>query len=638
MSVKPGNPDWLEKALAHVSETRVAVFGDFCLDSYWLIDTDDSELSVETGLPLRRVREQRYSLGGAANVVANLAALGVETIKAAGLIGDDLYGGQMQRMLHDLGVDTSGLLTSQRDWQTMAFGKPCIGDEEQNRVDFGGFNEIAKDSIRALMDVLDRIADEVDIVILNQQVPAGVSPPEAIEQINSVIARHPKCHFIVDSRHRPELYEGAMLKINAHEAASFIGQPRDLDERVTAEESRQYAEAIQRKTNRTIFVTRGENGIVVADSSGIREVPGIQVIERVDPVGAGDTTVAALAAALGSGGDSLDAAKLANIAASIIVRKIQTTGTATPEEIRAIGPDPDYVYFPELADDPRRAKHLDGSELEIVRELPAELNLRHAIFDHDGTISTLRQGWEQIMEPVMIRAILGPRYEDADEVLYHKVVDHSRRFIDKTTGIQTLVQMQGLIELVRQFGCVPDDKILDMHGYKAIYNKALLEMVDERVGKLNRGELAPEDFQIKNARLLLERLHAKGVKLYLASGTDEADVIAEAEALGYADLFEERIYGAVGDIKVEAKRVVLERIIRDNNLSGEEFVTLGDGPVEMRECRRRGGVAVGIASDEVRRFGIDPAKRERLIRAGANLIVPDFSQLDRLLDALGLGT
>ena len=94
------------------------------------------------------------------------------------------------------------------------------------------------------------------------------------------------------------------------------------------------------------------------------------------------------------------------------------------------------------------------------------------------------------------------------------------------------------------------------------------------------------------------------------------------------------IFGAVGDPRVEAKRVVLERIIADHRLAGPQFVTFGDGPVESRETRKRDGVAVGVASDEVRRFGLNAEKRTRLIRAGADLIVPDFSQLDLLLHTL----
>jgi hypothetical protein len=106
--------------------------------------------------------------------------------------------------------------------------------------------------------------------------------------------------------------------------------------------------------------------------------------------------------------------------------------------------------------------------------------------------------------------------------------------------------------------------------------------------------------------------------------------------MGYADLFEGRIFGAVGDVKVEAKKVVLERIIRENKLAGHQFMTFGDGPVEMRETRKRGGICVGVASDELRRFGLNPSKRTRLIRAGATLVVPDFSQMPALLRVLQL--
>jgi phosphoglycolate phosphatase-like HAD superfamily hydrolase len=211
-----------------------------------------------------------------------------------------------------------------------------------------------------------------------------------------------------------------------------------------------------------------------------------------------------------------------------------------------------------------------------------------------------------------------------------------RELIDKTTGVQTLVQMQGLLNLVRQTGFVPEHEILDEHGYKALFNHQLLRVVGDRLAKLQRHELEPADFEIKNARALLERLHARGVKLYLASGTDVADVVTEARAMGYADLFEGRIFGAVGDVKVEAKKMVLERIIQENKLSGHEFVTFGDGPVEMRETHKRGGICVGVCSDEVRRFGFNPDKRARLIRGGAGLLVPDFSRMDTLLKLLKL--
>jgi len=627
---------WLDEALARAARARVAVLGDFAIDAYWLIDPDQTERSVETGLAVRKVRRQRYSLGGAGNVAANLAALGVRSVSAVGLIGDDLFGGLMRKMLEDLGVSTAGLLCWGGDWQTPVFSKPCVGDEELNRIDFGAFNSSVPRAQEAIIAQLERAAKAADAVILNQQITSGLSTPEMIERINQVVAAHPRCRFIVDSRGRAELYRGAILKLNAHEAARLAGQPRGLEERVPCDQARRFATTLAARTGQAVFVTRGENGLIVADSDGVEEIPGIQVLERTDPVGAGDTAVAVIAAVLGGGGNPRDAARLANIAASVTVRKLLTTGEASPQEIRAVGPNPDYVYLPELADDPRRARYAGDSEIEVVREAAAARNIRHAIFDHDGTISTLRQGWEGVMEPVMVHAILGPRYQDADEALYHKVLDHVRRFIDKTTGVQTLVQMAGLVELVRQFGCVPEGEILDMHGYKELYNRQLLAMVRARMDKLRRGELDAGDFQIKGAREMLEELRRRGVKLYLASGTDQADVSAEAEALGYAHLFEGRIFGAVGDVKVEAKRVVLEGILRVHGLGGAELATFGDGPVEIRLTRQCGGLAVGIASDEVRRFGPNPVKRARLIRAGADLIAPDFGQRGQILSAMGM--
>jgi phosphoglycolate phosphatase-like HAD superfamily hydrolase len=241
------------------------------------------------------------------------------------------------------------------------------------------------------------------------------------------------------------------------------------------------------------------------------------------------------------------------------------------------------------------------------------------------------------MEPMMVHAILAPQFESADESSYRRVVDRVRDYIDKSTGIQTLAQMQWLAQTVAEFGFVPAHAILDAPGYKRIYNDALMSCVRDRVCKLERGELAVEDFTVKHAVALLRALHAGGVRLYLASGTDQDDVRSEAAALGYADCFEGRIYGASSDVTREAKREVLDRIMRDVGADARHgLVTFGDGPVEIRETRRRGGLAVGVASDEVRRFGGNPTKRARLIRAGADLIVPDFSQLPLLLPLLGI--
>jgi phosphoglycolate phosphatase-like HAD superfamily hydrolase len=210
-----------------------------------------------------------------------------------------------------------------------------------------------------------------------------------------------------------------------------------------------------------------------------------------------------------------------------------------------------------------------------------------------------------------------------------------RDYIDKTTGMQTLAQMKGLVNLVRRFRCVPESEVLDEFGYKKMYNGELSALVNRRIQKLERGELSVSDCTIKNAVEFLNHLHHEGAVLYLASGTDREDLELEADILGYRSLFGDRIYGAVGDVSFEAKRIVLEKILADiGNKIQEKVLTFGDGPVEIRETHKKGGYTIGVASDEVRRYGLNIAKRTRLIEAGADLIVPDYSQMNQLLEIL----
>jgi beta-phosphoglucomutase-like phosphatase (HAD superfamily) len=323
--------------------------------------------------------------------------------------------------------------------------------------------------------------------------------------------------------------------------------------------------------------------------------------------------------------------------AGVTVKKLYITGTASPQEILAVGTDPDYIFRPELAEDPRAARYVDGTEIEVVSELPRGRSVRHAILDFDGTISTLREGWEKIMAPVMIRSILGKGWESVSEDLYRGVQERVHEFIDATTGVQTIVQMNGLVEMVKEMGFVPASDVKDARGYKRDYDKELQTMVDARMARLQSGELSTDDYMIKGSRRLLEALREAGIELFLASGTDEEFVLAEAAALGVDGFFTGRVFGSIGDPKVEAKKVVLERIVSEVGPQAlDGLVTFGDGPVEVRETKKRGSYAVGVASDEPRRFGWNLAKRSRLIRAGADLVTPDFLQWKKLLALLGV--
>ena len=627
----------LQKILGDISTVKIAVVGDFCLDAYWFIDEAMSEISVETNQATRPVRQQRYTLGGAGNVTSNLAALGVKDIRAFGVIGTDPFGAEMVKVMKATGIDPRNLLIQEEVWHTHTYAKPYIDDRELNRVDFGNYNQLSKETADRLIGNLISEIPEVDIVLINQQVPSGIHIEYFKKRLVDVIAQFPQKMFIVDSRNFNDYYTGAIRKMNDTEAARLCGLDKKPDEVVLYSEIVSSANTLYQRYGKPLFITRGSKGSLTIDGSGISEIPGLMILSKVDTVGAGDSYLAGAASTLAAGYDMKIAAQIGSFVAGVTVQKLFQCGTATPEEIMAIGVESDYIFSAELAENPRHAKYLEGTEIEIVNKWDHAPQIEHAIFDHDGTISTLREGWELIMGPMMIKAILGDRFHDADEVLYQKVKERADEFIDKTTGIQTLVQMKGLIGLIHEFGCVPEDKILDEFGYKKIYNDELLEMVKIREAKYTNGELSLEDFTLKNAVPFLQKLHDAGIKLYLASGTDEADVKSEAQGLGYDHLFEGRIYGAVGDINKEAKKIVLDRIL---NLIGEaalgKVVTFGDGPVEMRETNKRGGISIGVASNELRRYGLNESKRKRLIKAGADVIIPDFSQLPQLLNLLNI--
>ena len=630
----------LQELLKNISSVKIAVLGDFCCDAYWFIDEAMSEISVETNQATRPVRQQRYSLGGAGNVTNNLAAIGIKQISAFGVIGTDPFGAEMKKIMIATGIDPTNLLVQEEEWYTHTYAKPYIDDFELNRVDFGNYNVLSKATADKLIDSLIREIPKVDLVIINQQVPSGIHTEYFRKRLVEVIAMFPQKKFIVDSRNFNDYYDGAIRKMNDTEAARLCGLNKKPDEVVLYAEVVAAAKELFAKFGKPLFVTRGSKGSLTIDENGISEVPGLMIMSKVDTVGAGDSYLAGAAGALAAGYSMQEAAGLGALVAGVTVQKLFQCGTATPEEIMHIGETCDFIYHHELAEELRMAKYLGDSEIEIVDPslLHKDVCPKYAIFDHDGTISTLREGWEEIMNPMMIKAILGKNYKEADDALYHKVKSRVAEFIDKTTGIQTLVQMKGLIELVKEFGCVPEEEILDIFGYKKIYNDELLLMVKEREKKLQRAELSLEDFTLKNAVPFLTRLYQAGVKLYLASGTDEEDVKSEAKALGYEYLFEGRIYGAVGDINKEAKKIVLDKILDSiGTTESGQIVTFGDGPVEIRETHKRNGITVGLASNEQRRYGLNAHKRTRLIKAGADIIISDFSQMDQLLELLGIG-
>jgi rfaE bifunctional protein kinase chain/domain len=624
----------IKEILTKIKKVIIAVYGDFCIDAYWLLDPRGSEVSLETGLQAQAVGKHYYSLGGASNVVANIAALEPAAIQVIGAVGDDIFGRELKRQFHDMKVDTEFLVVQKENFDTVTFGKPYLEDKELPRIDFGFFNKRTKETDCQLLEGIAQALKNADVMIVNQQVPGSITNESFIDKANALFEKYSDKIVLLDSRHFGHKFKNIYRKTNDLEAAQLNNADVKLGDVLTLSDVNKYARNLYKQFNKPVFLTRGSRGIITVDSEGLHEVPGIQLLKKLDIVGAGDTVTSALALCLGAGVGPAEASEFANMAAAVTVQKLYQTGTANGSEILEIGKDTDYIYQPELASDQRRACYFKNSEIELCYDSVPFGRVKHAVFDNDGTISALRQGWEQIMAPVMVRAILGDKYDSADETLYHKVKTRVAEYIDKSTGIQTIIQMEALVEMVKEFGIVAEKNILDKFGYKEIYNDALMELVNGRIEKLKSGELDINDYTIKGSLDFVKGLKDKGIKLYLASGTDRDDVIAESKALGYADLFDGGVYGAVGDISKYSKKMVIENIMAENNLQGPELVVFGDGPVEIRESRKRDGIAVGIASDEIRRHGLNIEKRTRLVKAGAHLIVPDFSQHKTLIKLL----
>jgi len=263
--------------------------------------------------------------------------------------------------------------------------------------------------------------------------------------------------------------------------------------------------------------------------------------------------------------------------------------------------------------------------MEIVKYHPRDIQFRHALFDFDGTLSLIREGWQEIMIPYFIEILLETPGAEDKEVIEEIVT----LFVDRLTGKQTIFQCIKLDEEVVLRG----GEKKDPGFYKAEYLRRLTIHTENRIKELREG-CNPQNYLVPGAEQFLKLLKTEGYKLYLASGTDEKDVIAEAKLLGIDKYFGENIFGAKDDMTDCSKQAVIEKIISENNLKGADLVSFGDGFVEIELVAGVGGYSVGVATDEARRKGIDLHKRERLLEAGAALIIPDFSEPEKLVSFL----
>ena len=340
----------LKTILNQFHDQRILVIGDFYLDAYWYIDKVRSTLSLETPWHTNPVVEQRYSPGAAGTVTNNLKALGVGTVYTLGVIGEDGFGGTLLNCLQANGCLTD-FMVQMPNWVTPTYLKPIHRgyegvETEGPRFDIENQSAMQETVETAVIDALQKCIPLVDGIIVGDQMPIenlGVVTNRVREKLCELAVAFPEKIFFADSRTRIGTYRNVIIKPNRFEAKRAV-QPEWDGQEIDMAEAEQCAVVLAEQTQNTVYVTLGENGILVYCEGEFTHIPGIPIDDETDPVGAGDSVSAGLVTTLCSLGvdAAVDAAYIGNLVASITVTKIGTTGTASPTEI--LQRHRDYAY------------------------------------------------------------------------------------------------------------------------------------------------------------------------------------------------------------------------------------------------------------------------------------------------------
>jgi rfaE bifunctional protein kinase chain/domain len=332
----------LRQLLDAFPKLRIGVVGDFFLDAYYDCDPRLNERSLETGRTCYQVVRTRRQAGAAGTVAANLAALGVGRVEAVGFCGDDGEGYELCRAMKGLGLDLGGFFL-RPDRFTPTYGKPCYVDgtrpglpvrEELERLDTKNRRPTPRDLQDQLVAHLEKQLPTWHGAVLLDQVSepnCGVLTSRVRRFLAEQARQRPAQILLADSRQRIGLFRQVMVKPNQFEAARALGLAGRR--RPSPRASAAHARALSRRIGRPVFLTLGERGMLVAQGEQVGHVDAFRVEGPIDPVGAGDSTSAALVAALSAGAGLAEAALLANLAASVTIQQLGTTGTASPAQL-----------------------------------------------------------------------------------------------------------------------------------------------------------------------------------------------------------------------------------------------------------------------------------------------------------------
>jgi rfaE bifunctional protein kinase chain/domain len=339
------NSQTFRKITQAYPKLRIGVLGDFCLDRYLEIDPDRVETSIETGLPVHNVINVRPQPGGAGTIVNNLSALGIGAIVPIGFAGDDGEGFELWKALEQVpGVVLKHFVRTNLR-RTFTYCKPLIlkpggGPVEMSRLDSKNWTPTPGKVQDLLIGQMCEAIHSMDAVIVLDQVDqpgTGVITQGLLEKLSSLMKEKPELTILADSRRGLSGYPPVIFKMNASELSALTGTRREL----SLEEVLDAARTLAQRNARAVFVSMAAKGILGANPNGeVKHIPALPVRGEIDVVGAGDAVSANLAAALAAGATLEGALEVANAAASVVIHKLGTTGTANLAELASLLGDP----------------------------------------------------------------------------------------------------------------------------------------------------------------------------------------------------------------------------------------------------------------------------------------------------------
>ncbi len=316
--------------LAAIPRYSALIVGDICLDRRCVYDPATSEPSRETRIPRVGVVATEVSPGAGGTVANNLVSLGMSHVAVLGAIGEDGYAWELTRAMNASSISTDLLIRSS-EMPTFTYTKlvnASTGVEDLPRVD-QIFNRPLPGAVeKTVLSHLESYASSFDVLFVSDQAETkrgGVVTGPVRESLRKIAAENPSKLIWVDSRLRVERFKGVTIKPNEQEADMACIA---LFGKVNYQRLRAHTES------RLMFVTKGQQGVLVVDENTETLVPTRAVEKPVDICGAGDSFSAGAAVALAITGSATDAARIGNLVASITIMK-HGTGTASAAEVLA---------------------------------------------------------------------------------------------------------------------------------------------------------------------------------------------------------------------------------------------------------------------------------------------------------------